>query len=142
LMKLTSTAATDVTQILRDWNDGDKGAPARLMPFVYDELRGLARQYLGNERGDHTLQATALVHEAYIRMVDVRKIGTRERAHFFGAAARMMRRILIEHARATAAEKRGGDIRKIYLDETKELAQEGQPDLLELDEALKELAVA
>jgi RNA polymerase sigma factor (TIGR02999 family) len=131
----------EVTQILLDWSQGDQAAPARLMPLVYEELRELARHHLRHERTDHTLQPTALVHEAYVRLLGSEKMGGQGRSHFFGAAARAMRRILIEHARAAAAEKRGGgEARKIYLDETAELAQPEPLDVLELDEALNNLA--
>ena len=141
MASVSATGRTsEVTQILLDWGSGDKLAPARLMPLVYEELRALARKYLRDERAGHTLQATALVHEAYVRLVGSQNVGSQGRSHFFGAAARAMRRILIEHARAAAAQKRGGgEARKIYLDETAELAQENTPDLLELDDALKTL---
>src|SRR5688500_19428032 len=99
----------EVTQILNEWSDGDADAPARLMPFVYDELRRRARSYLARERISHTLQPTALVHEAYLRLVDQTRVNWQNRAHFFGLAANMMRRILVDHARARATGKRGGE---------------------------------
>lgn len=127
----------DVTQILAQWREGDKDAPARLMPLVYEELKRRAAAYLRQERPDHTLQATALVHEAYLKLVDQKRASWRDQAHFCAISARLMRRILIEHARGHNAEKRGGKLEKLYLDETRELAQEGAPDLVALDDALQ-----
>lgn len=130
----------DVTQILKDWSDGNDDAPARLMPLVYEELRRLARDYLRRERGDHTLQATALVHEAYLRMVDEKSVTWQNRAHFYGIAARLMRRILVDHARAHNAAKRGGLEQKFTLDEARDLPQADATDLVALDGALENLA--
>jgi RNA polymerase sigma factor (TIGR02999 family) len=134
---MKAVASTDITQILEDWNAGDPNAPSRLMPFVYDELRRLGAEYLRNERPDHTLQATALVHEAYVKLVDQKQFELRDRLHFASIAARAMRQVLVEYARAHRADKRGGKLQKLYLDETKELGQERDPDLIQLDEALK-----
>ena len=134
--------ASDVTQILQDWSAGDRSAAEKLMPLVYQELRRLAQNYLRGERPDHTLQATALVHEAYLRLVDQNRVTWQGRAHFCGVAAQLMRRILMQHARAHHAAKRGGGMQKLYLDETRELAQERPPDLIALDDALKTLAQA
>ena len=131
---------TDVTQILQKWSAADKDATAELIPIVYEELRRLARQYLRREREGHTLQATALVHEAYLRLVDQNRVTWQSRAHFCAIAAQLMRRILMHHACAHQAAKRGGGLRKLYLDETRELAQEGASDLVELDEALQSFA--
>ena len=89
---MSPDSSPDVTQILKDWSGGDAAAPDKLMPLVYEELRRLARGYLARERSDHTLQATALVHEAYLRMVDEKRVGWQNRAHFYGMAARLMRR--------------------------------------------------
>lgn len=130
-------AATDVTQILQAWSEGDDTAPDRLMPVVYAELRRLAAQYLRRERADHTLQATALVHEAYLKLVDERRVTWKSRAHFCGIAAHLMRQILMEYARAHNAAKRGGQLEKLYLEETRHLAHERAPDLVALDDALK-----
>jgi len=130
----------DVTQILQNWSAGDTSAAERLMPLVYQELRRLAQNYLRSERPDHTLQATALVHEAYMRLVDQNRVTWQGRAHFCGVAAQLMRRILMQHARAHHAAKRGGGMQKLYLDETRELAHERAPDLIALDDALKTLA--
>ena len=133
---------SDVTQILRAWNRGDADAPPRLMPLVYEELRRRAANCLRRERSDHTLQPTALVHEAYVKLVGQDRAQWRSRAHFCSVAAQLMRRILVKYAEAHNADKRGGQMRKIYLDETRELAQERTPDLLALDDALKTLAVS
>src|SRR3954466_7707820 len=126
-----------VTQILKRWSDGDTNAPARLIPLVYEDLRRRAAEYLRRERPDHTLQATALVHEAYLKLVDQNHASWRDRAHFSSVAAHLMRRILVQHARMHNAEKRGGKWEKLYLDETRELSQERQPDLVALDDALQ-----
>ena len=133
---MTAPDPHEVTRILQEWNSGGD-AHARLMPLVYDELRRLAASYLRRERSDHTLQPTALVHEAYLRLVDQRRIEWRGRAHFYGVAAQVMRRILIDHARARAAEKRAGGGRRLSLDEAALLPEERAADLLALDEALK-----
>jgi len=132
--------AHDVTQILKDWSGGSEDASARLMPLVYDELRRLAREYIRRERADHTLQATALVHEAYLRMVDEKNVTWKDRAHFYGIAARLMRRILVDHARAHNAAKRGGLERKFTLDEARDLPAPGPTDLVALDGALENFA--
>jgi len=136
---VNDSASIDVTEILQDWN-GSNDAPARLMPFVYDELRRLAASYLRRERSDHTLQPTALVHEAYMRLVDQSRVQWQNRAHFYSIAAQMMRRILIDHARAHASDKRGGHERRLSLDEAAILPQERAADLIALDDALKQLA--
>jgi RNA polymerase sigma factor (TIGR02999 family) len=129
----------EVTQILREWSDGDADAPARLMPLVYNELRRQARNYLARERGSHTLQPTALVHEAYLRLVDQTRISWQNRAHFFGMAANMMRRILVDHARAHASEKRGGAAVRLSLEDVQIPLEQRASDLVSLDEALEKL---
>jgi RNA polymerase sigma factor (TIGR02999 family) len=129
----------EVTRILHDWSGGDPAAPERLMPFVYDELRRLARAFLARERGAHTLQPTALVHEAYLRLVDQRSVSWQNRAHFYGIAASMMRRVLIDHARAHAAEKRGGAAIHLSLDDVHLSLEQRAVGLLDLDEALARL---
>lgn len=129
-----------VTQILIDWNEGSPGAADRLMPLVYDELRQLARGYLRRERSDHTLQATALVHEAYLRLVDQTTVTWQNRAHFLGVAARQMRRILVNHARRRRAQKRDGEWNKIEFDEALAPAAERSINLIALDDALQDLA--
>ena len=137
---MTNPAPPDVTEILCRWSAGDPAAADQLMPLVYEELRARARQYLQRERGDHTLQPTALVHEAYLRMVDQSRVQWQNRAQFFGIAAQLMRRILVDHARAHVAKKRGGLAEHVSLDEA-QISPEGRgAELLELDEALTELA--
>ena len=125
--------------MLIDWTHGDTEAPAKLMPLVYDELRQLARQYLQRERPDHTLQATGLVHEAYLRLVDQSTASWENRAHFFGVAAQLMRRILVDYARSHRAEKRGGGWDKLAFDEAIAPSAERSVDLVALDDALKDL---
>ena len=137
---MSAAPAPDITQILQEWNAGDETAPSRLMPLVYDELRRLGAHYLRRERPDHTLQATALVHEAYLKLVDQKWAQWQNRIQFGRVAARAMRQVLVEYARAHKAGKRGGNLQKIYLDETRELGREQDPDLVELDEALKNFA--
>ena len=131
------TSPQDVTQILINWQEGDSDAAQKLMPLVYEELRRLARNYLARERSDHTLQATALVHEAYLRLVDDKKVSWQNRAHFFGIAARLMRQILVDHARAHNAAKRGGLEQKLSLDEAREIATGGAVEIVALDSALQ-----
>ncbi|PZR74111.1 MAG: RNA polymerase subunit sigma-70 [Chthoniobacterales bacterium] len=139
-MSFNPEPAPDVTQILRNWSEGDENASVQLMPLVYEELRRLARDYLRQERGDHTLQATALVHEAYLRMVDEKNVTWQNRAHFYGIAARLMRRILVDYARAHNAARRGGLEQKVALDEARDLPAKGATDLVALDGALQDFA--
>jgi len=120
--------------------NGNREAESRLVPLVYDELRKLARHYMRSERPDHTLQATALVHEAYLRLIGQREVDWHNRAHFFGVAAQSMRRILVDHARAHLAEKRGGADKAMSLDEASAIGNAGRGDLVVLDEALARLA--
>jgi RNA polymerase sigma-70 factor, ECF subfamily len=133
-------SASDVTQILLAVQDGDRDAPARLMPVVYDELRRLADHYLRQERPDHTLQGTALVHEAYLKLIDQTQVDWQNRAHFFGVAAQLMRQILVDHARRHRSSKRGGAQQKLTLDEAVDYSQSRDVDLLALDDALTALA--
>ncbi len=133
------TERHDVTVLLRELSDGGSRAPAELLPLVYDELRKLAHSYLQNERPGHTLQATALVHEAYIRMVDWKNVSWQNRAHFFAVAAQMMRKILVDHARAKKAEKRGGELQRLALDEAVSYPARRDIDLIALDDALSSL---
>jgi RNA polymerase sigma factor (TIGR02999 family) len=130
----------DVTQILQEIRAGDSDAPARLMPVVYDELRRLADHYLRQERPDHTLQATALVHEAYLKLIDQTQVDWQNRAHFFGVAAQGMRQILVDHARRHRASKRGGAWQKLTLDEAVDYSQARDVELVALDDALTALA--
>lgn len=126
----------DLTQILHDWGEGDREAVVKLMPLVYEELRRVARNYLRKERADHTLQATALVHEAYLRLADEKNVTWQNRAHFYRVAARLMRRILVDHARAHNSARRGGLEQKVSLEEAQSLAQAETPDLVVLDRVL------
>ncbi len=130
----------NVTQLLVELSNGNHAVVDALLPLIYDELRNLAANYLRRERRDHTLQPTALVHEAYLRLVDQRSVNWQNRAHFFGVAAQLMRRILVDHARAHNAEKRGHDFQKLSLDENIDKAAERSAELIALDDALKELA--
>jgi len=130
-----------VTELLVAWGQGDKAALDELMPVVYDELRRLAQSYLSRERPGHTLQTTALVHEAYLRLVDQRSVDWQNRAQFFGIAAQMMRRILINHAKERSAQKRQGYATKVSLDDAVSFFEQREVDLVALDEALNGLAV-
>ena len=130
----------EVTQILHDWSGGDPAAPERLMPLVYDELRRLARAFLARERGGHTLQPTALVHESYVRLVDQTRVNWQNRSHFYGIASSMMRRVLIDHARAHVAEKRGGAAVRLSIDDVDIPVEQRAAGLLALDEALERLS--
>lgn len=130
----------EATRLLVEWSNGDGAAAEGLLPIVYDELRLLARGYLQRERANHTLQATALVHEAYIRLVDQTTATWQNRAHFFGAAARAMRRILVDYARRHRAAKRSGNWQKVELNEALLPPADEGVDLVELDEALQQLA--
>jgi RNA polymerase sigma factor (TIGR02999 family) len=129
----------EVTQLLLAWRKGDAQALEDLTPVVYNELRRLARHYMGNERVGHTLQATALVNEAYLRLVDIRKVQWQNRAHFFAMSARLMRRILVDSARSRNYQKRGAGGQKVSLDEALLVENPGQ-DLVALDDALDALA--
>lgn len=131
----------EVTVFLKAWSGGDREAADRLMMLVYDEMRRLAASYLRQQRSDHTLQPTALVHEAYMKLIDVSQVNWQDRAHFFAVAAQTMRHILVDHARAVAADKRGGGAQKITLNEAVSFSNQPQNvDLLALDEALQKLA--
>jgi RNA polymerase sigma-70 factor (ECF subfamily) len=129
-----------VTTLLVKWSDGDDSAMQELVPLVYDELRRLARGQMSREREDHVLQATALVNEAFLRLVNVHQIQWRNRTHFFAMAARLMRRILVEHARARAFRKRGGGAPHVTFDENLTSPRSTPHDLVALDDALKALA--
>src|SRR5437660_2794785 len=130
----------EVTQLLIQWSNGDKAALDKLMPLIYEELRQLARHYMNRERPGHTLQTTALVNEAYVRLVNRKGVHWQNRAHFFAIAAQLMRSILVDHARSHAYAKRGGGARKIALDEAMVISQERAAEVVALDEALDQLA--
>ena len=133
------SAQAGITQLLAEASRGDQAALDAIFPLVYNELRRLADSYLRKERPDHTLQATALVHEAYLRLVDQTSINWQNRAHFFSVAAQVMRHILVDHARSHQRAKRGGSARKLSLDEAVSFFEEKDIDLVALDEALTNL---
>jgi RNA polymerase sigma factor (TIGR02999 family) len=135
-----STSPQAVTQLLVDWGNGDRQALEKLTPLVYQELKRLATRYLRRERREHTLQSTALVHEAWLRLIDQNHVHWQNRAQFFGIAAEMIRRILIDHARNRQAAKRGDGALKLSLDEALGAPDRRDFDLVALDDALKDLA--
>lgn len=137
---MNETSTQQVTRLLVNWSNGDQSALEQLTPLVYGELRRLAGRYLRRERPDHTLQSTALVHEAFIRMIDQRNVRWQNRAHFFGVAAQMIRRILVDHARGRQASKRGAGAPRLSLDEAIALPDRKDIDLVALDDALTSLA--
>ena len=140
---MTAAAPGAATELLRAWSDGDEGALERLVPLVEAELRRLARGYMGRERRGHTLQVTALVNEAFLRLTDARRLRWQDRAHFLGISARLMRRVLVDHARARGYQKRGGGAQQVTLDDALVVSPEpalDQVDLVALDRALEALA--
>ena len=134
-----SSGQHEITRLLRAWTGGQAGAPERLMPLVYEELHRLAKRYMVREREGHTLQATALVHESYLRLIDASSVTFEDRAHFFGMCATLMRRILVDSARSHGAWKRGGDWRPVQLEEALVVSAESDVDFVGLDDALKAL---
>jgi len=138
---LATSAPGAITELLRAWSDGDDGALARLTPLVEAELRRLARSYMRRERRGHTLQPTALVNEAFLRLTDARQVRWQDRAHFLGISARLMRRVLVDHARARGFRKRGGGAQRVTLDEGLIASPEPALDLVALDRALEALAI-
>jgi RNA polymerase sigma-70 factor, ECF subfamily len=137
---MNDPGSEDVTVLLVAWSNGDEDALSRLTPLVYAELRRVAQAYMRREHSGHTLQATALVNEAYIRLVDSSRVRWQNRAHFFAVAAQLMRRILIDFARNRKYQKRGGDWRRVTLVEGEHAAPNSDVDLVAVDEALQELA--
>jgi RNA polymerase sigma factor (TIGR02999 family) len=137
---MSSSVPQEVTQLLNEWSEGNKAALDLLTPLVYQELHRLARYYMSRERPDHTLQTTALVNEAYIRLVDQENVRWQNRAHFFAVSAHVMRHILVDHARGHGREKRGGAAQRVPLEEGATMSFERAGDVLALDEALSELA--
>jgi RNA polymerase sigma-70 factor (ECF subfamily) len=133
------TASQDVTRLLVDWSNGDQAALDRLLPLVNDELRQLARRYMRRESPGHTLQTSALINEAYLRLIDQKRVRWQNRAHFFGVAAQLMRRVLIDHARSHRYAKRGGGALKVSLDEAAAVTEARAAELLAVDEALEKL---
>ena len=137
---LPQSAPPDVSGLLAAWRSGDQKALDRLMPFLYDELRRMARRYMEGEHSAVTLESAALVNEAYLRLIELRRIQWQDRAHVLAISARMMRRILVEHARKRQAQKRGGLARRVSLAEADHAALGCDVDLVELDTALRDLA--
>jgi RNA polymerase sigma factor (TIGR02999 family) len=137
---LTATSPEAVTTLLRAWSDGDDGALEQLLPLVEAELRRLARTYMGRERREHTLQTTALVNEAFLRLIDARRVRWQDRAQFIGISARLMRRVLVDHARARGYRKRGGGAQRVTLHEGMAVSSDPALDVVALDRALEALA--
>ena len=137
---MSQPSTHEVTQLLLAWSDGDRAALDKLTPLVYEDLRRMAHRYMSRERPDHTMQTTALVNEAYLRLVNREAVHWQNRAHFFAIAAQVMRHILVDHARSHAYAKRGGGTRKISLDEAMVVSQERAAEVVALDDVLKELA--
>lgn len=131
---------SDVTALLIKWRGGDDGAVKKLLPLVHEELRRLAKRHMAGERPGHLLQATALVNEVYLRLVDVRRVQWQDRAHFFAMAARLMRRVLVDFARAQRNQKRGGALHRVTFDQNLPVASDTPEDLIAIDEALRALA--
>jgi len=137
---MATLSQRDITALLLDWGNGDKAALDELIPLVYEELRRMAHQYMRRERPGNTLQTSALINEAYIRLVDYKRMHWRDRAHFFAVAAQAMRRILIERARSRRRDKRGGAAQRVSLDEAADLVAERAAGLIALDAALTQLS--
>ncbi|MBA2525795.1 MAG: sigma-70 family RNA polymerase sigma factor [Pyrinomonadaceae bacterium] len=137
---MSQAGAHEITELLEAWSGGDESALERLMPLVYDELRRLAHHYMGRERPGHTLQTTALVNEAYLRLVNWKEVQWQSRAHFFAVSAQMMRRILVDFARDRQYLKRGGGVLRVSLSEAASFTEQRGADLVALDEALTALA--
>ncbi len=136
---LDTPSSPDLTELLRGWDGTDPTALARIVELAYPELRKIARRCLSRERPEHTIQATALVHEAYLRFLEIRQVRWENRAHFFAIIAKVMRRILVEYARAQGCSKRGGGMRRVTLDEALMISGESNPEIIRLNEALEEL---
>ena len=139
-MDASSVSQQEVTQLLMRWSEGDDGALAQLTPLVYDELRRLAHYPMSGQRADHTLQTTALVHEAYLHLADQTNTSWQDRAHFFAVAARAMRQIVVDYARSYQTQKRGGGALKVELDEAAIVSPQQSKEIVELHEALERLA--
>lgn len=139
-LKMPPLPTKNVSQLLIAWSEGDEAALEQLTPLVYDELHRLARRYMRRESPGHTLQTSALVNEAYLRLVDQRQVRWQNRSHFFGIAAQLMRRILVDHARSHRRAKRGGDAHRLSLDATVIMSKDRFADLVYIDEALSKLS--
>ena len=143
---MTPPESPEITELLKAWGSGDAAALDRLTPLVYDELRRLARRYMRNERAGNTLQTTALVNEAYLRLVDAKRVAWQDRVHFFAVSAQMMRRILVDAARARGSAKRGGQVKRVNhsaafnLDEIPDVSTGRDRELVAIDDALNTLA--
>ncbi len=137
---MTESASHDVTRLLNDWRNGNEQALEKLTPLVYGELRRLAARFLRREREGHTLNATALINEAYLQLIGQQPLDWQNRAHFIGVAAHLMRNILVDHARAHFAAKRGKGEQALPLDDARKIPDQVTPDVIALDEALKDLA--
>lgn len=137
---MTTLTADNLTGLLLEWREGDKAALDRLTPLVYDELRRIAHRYVQRERDGHTLQTTALVNEAYLRLAGQKKVDWQNRAHFFAVTAQVMRHILIDHARRRRYAKHGGEVRQIPIEDAAVMSEQRAAELIALDEALDELA--
>ena len=137
---MTQPSSQEIAHLLLAWGKGDEAALDKLMPMVYEELRRLAKRYMSRQRPGHTLQTTALVNEAYLRLIDSSRVRWQNRAHFFAVSARLMRRILVDFARSRNNLKRGGRVQRVTLDNELQVASERGTDLIALDDALKELA--
>ncbi|MCP3964648.1 MAG: sigma-70 family RNA polymerase sigma factor [bacterium] len=135
-----ATKKSTVTELLQAWNSGDQDAATAMLPLVYDELRAIARGYFRHERRDHTLEATAIVHEAYVKLVEQNGVEWQNRAHFIGLAAHVMRRVLVDYARERNTAKRGGKVPRVTLIEADAVTHGRTPDMIALDTALTELA--
>ena len=131
----------DVTALLIEWRGGDAAAIDRLVPLVHGELRRIAKRHMAGERPEHLLQATALVNEVYLKLIDIRRVQWQDRAHFFAVAARLMRRVLVDFARAEKNQKRGGALHRITFDQNLPVASDTPENLIAIDEALRALAV-
>ena len=131
---------SDVTALLIEWRAGDNGAVEKLLPLVHGELKRIARRHMAGERPDHVLQATALVNEVYLKLIDIRRVQWQDRAHFFAMAARLMRRVLVDFARARNNQKRGGALHRVTFDQNLPVASDSPDDLIAIDDALKALA--
>jgi RNA polymerase sigma-70 factor, ECF subfamily len=135
-----STSAGEVSQLLKNWTDGNEAALNELIPLVYEELRKIAHRQMVKERGGHTLQTTALINEAYLRLVGAAEVPWKDRSHFLALSAQLMRRVLVDHARSRGRAKRGGAVQKVALEDSPSIAIAPGADLLGLDEALNALA--
>src|ERR1044072_4639041 len=131
---MNNAESQDITRFLLSWRAGDEATTADLMPIVYTELRKLARGYMRNQRADHTLQTTALVNEAYLRLIDSSRVNWQNRTHFFAISAQLMRRILVDFSRARNSQKRGGEVQKVELEEALAVPLENKTDLVALDD--------